>query len=251
MPDKITEENEEMYDDGENLKDTILKGKMGLMSHSLNTFQIKNISPGQWVGEELMNHPKSPYRYSVLAINKVIAMEIKIHEFFSKFPKEMITRLQQLSKVNEEWIKNRIKAISKTSKEISNKNPFVEKIDDDFSLYFKKYPKINSRSLTKIRMHAMSEKSIVNKKLYYTEKRKIEHIPKNSEMTLFNPNSKSNLNLHRNINVAPSLINEAQFEFEPRNNITKLPIRIVDTKQKLFQFLNLENYLKSIIMRIN
>ena len=149
-------------------KDIEVRGKLGYMSNSINSFQIGLIGPGHWVGDEFLMLKNGKYDYSVVSNSGVEALEISKQDFLAKFPKDFYDHFKANIQERYNWIMKRFSEISASSYKVSNMNKNIDKIDENFVEYKKKYPKLNQNALIRIRkkklITEMSSK-IISKKV--------------------------------------------------------------------------------------
>ena len=113
--------------------------KKGYISDTVNTFHIGMKTEKQWIGEEsLVIEEGGIYPYSAIAINNVSTLEILASDFKTKLPRDYISKFLSFAKTKYEYLISRMKAISKTSKQIYN---IVEKQ----SLYNEVYKKAKDK----------------------------------------------------------------------------------------------------------
>lgn len=62
----------------------------GYLSKTLLRFRLGIISSGSWIGDQVVLEPKRPRMFTLVAVNRIVAYEIGIKEFFLKIPPEYI-----------------------------------------------------------------------------------------------------------------------------------------------------------------
>ena len=92
--------------------------KKGYISDTLNSFQIGIKFEKQWIGEECLILDNGNYLYSAIAKNKVSTLEINDSDFKTKFPRDYIQKLTIASRIRYEYLIDRMKSITVSSKQI-------------------------------------------------------------------------------------------------------------------------------------
>lgn len=92
--------------------------KKGYISDTLNTFQIGTKFEKQWIGEESLILEDGRYLYSAIAKNKVSTLEIFSNDFKAKFPREYVMKLTTAAKAHYEYLIDRMKSMTISSKHI-------------------------------------------------------------------------------------------------------------------------------------
>ena len=84
----------------------------------MNSFQIGIKFEKQWIGEECLILNNGKYLYSGIAKNKVSTLEINDTDFKTKFPRDYIAQLTSTSMTRYEYLIDRMKSITRSSKQI-------------------------------------------------------------------------------------------------------------------------------------
>ena len=157
--------------------------KKGFISDTVNTFQIGMKTEKQWVGEEsLVFEEGGVYPYSAIAINNVSTLEILATDFKTKLPRDYISKFLSFAKTKYEYLVSRMRAISKTSKQIYSSVEKQSLYNEVYRKAKEKHPNASKNVLINIGnydlkgMNVLSPSSIHNTVLNKTS-RKVEDVP--------------------------------------------------------------------------
>jgi len=149
--------------------DTIFRPKRGFWSDTINCLQFSILDKNQWIGEERLLETFQPLEmvteYSIVANTKVIAYSITRAEAEKKLPNELLKQLQKLAKTKGNWIKERTKALVKTSQEVDIIDPNKTKYDEKMNHVLKKYPQALPHAVSNIRKIQIQNKNVLSPKL--------------------------------------------------------------------------------------
>ena len=69
----------------------------GYLSKTLLRFRLGILSSKSWVGDQIVLESKRPRMFTVVAINRVVAYEVAIKDFFLRMPPEYIKWMQWIN----------------------------------------------------------------------------------------------------------------------------------------------------------
>ena len=115
---ELTENGQVAYN-----KDAVQFGAdKGYLSKTLLRFKLGILSSKSWVGDQVVLDQKRPRMFTVVAINRVIAYEVSIKDFFTSMPQEYIKWMQWINTQKVDYISDRMQDITITQQSIMNLN---------------------------------------------------------------------------------------------------------------------------------
>lgn len=78
--------------------------RTGYMSHTTNHFYLTTKGRCTWVGEDILYLlPQEPFYFSVVAVGRVVALEISRADMVSKLPSQVVEWLRRGAQRRREW----------------------------------------------------------------------------------------------------------------------------------------------------
>jgi hypothetical protein len=85
-------------------------------------FRLGILSTKCWVGDQIVLDSKRPRLFTVVALNRVVAYEVSIKDFFLNMPPEYIKWMQWINTQKIDFVSERMEDITTTQQAIKNLN---------------------------------------------------------------------------------------------------------------------------------